>query len=157
MIRKSEDIQAVIDNLKRAFQATNEYSRNAERTTGLTGTQLWAMKLLAESAPIRVSELARRMFLHPATVVGILDRLEAKGLVTRNRSKIDRRAVEIELTLPGKDVVAKTPEVTQVMLVKRLEALSDEQFSHVAEGLEQVVRILEAEHFIPQPLHSSYR
>jgi DNA-binding HxlR family transcriptional regulator len=55
----------------------------------------------------------------------------------------------------GKDLVAKTPEVTQVMLTKRLEALSDEQFSRVAEGVEQVVHLLEAEHFIPQPLHTS--
>jgi DNA-binding MarR family transcriptional regulator len=155
MRRKSLEIQAVIDNMKRVFQAINEYSKNGERSTGLTGTQLRAMKLLAESAPIRVSSLARRMFLHPATVVGILDRLEAKSLVTRTRSKVDRRAVDLELTVLGKDVVANAPEVKQATLVKRLEALSDEEFSLVAEGMEQVVHLLDAEHSIPQRSHTS--
>lgn len=155
MQKRAEEIPEVIDNLRRIFQAINEFSKNAERTTGVTGPQLWAMKLLASAAPMRVSDLARRMYLHPATVVGILDRLEAKGLVTRTRSREDRRAVDIELTVLGKDVVAGAPEVAQVMLVKGLEALSPEQFSRVAEGMEQMVRILGAEHITPQPLHAS--
>lgn len=151
---KTEEIPEVIDNLRRVFQAINEYSKNVEKTTGLTGTQLWAMKLLAKAAPIRVSVLAHKMYLHPATVVGILDRLESKGMVTRTRSKEDRRAVEIELTGLGKEMVANAPEVAQAMLVKGLEALSDEQFFHVVEGMGHMARILGADHLAPQPLHS---
>lgn len=154
MRKSAEEIPEIIDNLRRVFQAINEYSKNAEKTTGLTGPQLWGMKLLASAAPMRVSELARQMYLRPATVVGILDRLESKGLVTRTRSKEDRRAVEIELTELGKAMVAKAPEVAQVMLVKGLGELSDEKLSRVAEGIDEVVRILGAEHIVPQPLHS---
>lgn len=153
MGKKSEEIPKVISDVRRIFQAINEYSKNAEKMTGLTGPQLWAMKLLAQAPPLRVSELARQMFLHPATVVGILDRLETKGMVTRTRSLEDRRVVEIELTPQGKDVVAKAPEVAQAMLVKGLEVLSDEQFSCVEEGMKQVVRMLGAEHINPLPLH----
>lgn len=153
MKKKADDIQAVVDNLRRVFQAINEYSKNAEKKTGLTGPQLWAIKLLANESPLKVSELARRMFLTPATVVGILDRLETKGLVTRTRSKEDRRVVDIDLTGVGKDLIAKAPEVAQVMLVKGLDDLTDEQFSNVEEGMKQMVRILGAEHILPQPLH----
>ena len=53
-----------------------------------------------------VSELARRMYLHPATVVGIFTRLESHGLIKRTRSKEDRRVVWVELTLKGKNLVA---------------------------------------------------
>jgi MarR family transcriptional regulator, organic hydroperoxide resistance regulator len=80
----------------------NEYSKKAERETGLTGPQLWAIKVISEDAPIKVSDLARRMYLHPATVVGILDRLEARDLASRTRSLVDRRVVEIELTEKGR-------------------------------------------------------
>jgi MarR family transcriptional regulator, organic hydroperoxide resistance regulator len=155
MTKNGDAIAEVINNLRRVFQAINEYSKNAEKISGLTGSQLWAMKLLADGAPKKVSELARHMYLHPATVVGILDRLEAKGLVTRTRSQEDRRVVEIDLTEQGKEVVARAPEVAQGLLVKGLAALPDEQFSRVAEGMGQVVRILEAEHIIPQPLLSA--
>ena len=146
-------IPEVIDNLRRVFQAISGYSKNAERTTGLTGPQLWAMKLLASSSSIKVSELARRMFLHPATVVGIIDRLEIKDLVTRTRSKEDRRVVHIELTGLGQELITNAPEVAQVMLMNGLNELSDEQFSHVEEGMQQLVRILGAEQITPQPLH----
>lgn len=152
MGRTTEEIQAVIDNLRRVFQAINEYSKNAVSKTGLTGPQLWAIKILDKDAPIRVSELARRMFLHPATVVGILDRLEDKGLVTRTRSKEDRRAVDLYLTELGKNLVANAPEVAQTMLVNGLNSLPGEHFYRVEEGMKQMVKILAAELIVPEPL-----
>ena len=149
-----DEISEVIDNLRRSIKAINEYSRIAEKETGLTGPQLWAIKLVAGNAPIKVSDLARRMYLHPATVVGILDRLESKGLVQRTRSTEDRRVVEIDLTAQGRAVVGQAPEVAQGMLVKGLESLSREKLSHVSEGMREIVRILGAEDFPPQLLFS---
>lgn len=140
-----EMVEAIIDNLRRVFQAVNEYSKKAERETGLTGPQLWTIKVLSGAAPMRVSELARRMYLHPATVVGILDRLEGRGLVTRTRSAEDRRVVEIDLTDLGKDMIKKAPEVAQGLLVKGLEPLPDDDLAHIANGLEQLVKILGAQ------------
>lgn len=153
-MRQAEEIPEVIDNLRRISQAVSEYSRHAVKMTELTGPQLWALKIIANAAPIRVSELARQMYLRPATVVGILDRLETKGLVTRTRSTEDRRVVDIHLSAIGTSVVANSPEVAQTMLVKGLGTLSDEQFRCVVEGMKQMVRILGAEHITPQPLHS---
>jgi len=155
MVNKTEEITEVIENLRRVSRTMNEYPKNAKRITGLTGPQLWAMKLLANTSPIRVSELARRMYLHPATVVGILDRLETKGMVTRTRSKADRRAVDLVLTDRGKNVVANAPEVAQALLVKGLEALSDEELSRVAEVMELLTRILDIEDVSPQPVRAS--
>ena len=128
----------------------NEQSKKVERETGLTGPQLWAIKVIAEAAPIKVSELARCMYLHPATVVGILDRLEGRGLVSRTRSQEDRRVVEIELTGQGKELVAKAPEVAQGLLVRGLEPLPEEKLLHIADGLEQLVSILGAQKIPPQ-------
>ncbi|MBT0653431.1 MarR family winged helix-turn-helix transcriptional regulator [Geomobilimonas luticola] len=145
----------IIDNLRRVFQVITEYSKTAEKTSGITGPQLWALKILAKTSPLRVSELAHQMYLRPATVVGILDRLEGKGLVTRTRSKEDRRAIDLNLTEKGKDVVAKAPEVAQVMLIRGLEELTDEQFTKVSEGMDLLVRILGADAITPQPLHSA--
>lgn len=149
---REEVIADIIDNLRRVFQAVSAYSKDVVRDTGLTAPQLWALKILHEEAPLKVSELARRMCLHPATVVGILDRLEAKELVTRVRSRQDRRVVELNLTEAGEKVVAHSPEVAQAMLLKGLDTLSDEQRRCVREGMELVVRILAAEGLMPLPL-----
>ncbi|GFO62629.1 MarR family transcriptional regulator [Geomonas paludis] len=151
-MERSEQIPEVIDNLRRIFQAVGEYSRSAERETELPGPQLWALKILARQAPLRVSGLASQMYLRPATVVGILDRLEAKRLVTRTRSQQDRRAVDVELTGAGREVVARAPEVAQVMLVNGLSTLTKEEFDSVLHGMRHMVRLLGAEHLTPQPL-----
>ena len=150
---KTAEISEVIDNFRRMFQSVGKLAKAIERETELTGPQLWALKLLDKGAPMRVSELARQMYLRPATVVGILDRLEMKNLIVRNRSTEDRRAVDLDLTGLGKEVVARAPEVAQVMLVEGLEALTDEQFRTVVEGMQHMVRILGAEQIVPQPLH----
>ena len=144
----------IIDNLRRVFQVVNELSKKAERETGLTGPQLWAIKVIAEAAPLRVSDLARRMYLHPATVVGILDRLEARDLVTRTRSREDRRVVEVGLTEQGKGLVAEAPDVAQGMLVKGLEMLPEETLRRISDGFEEFVAILGARGIPPKLLLS---
>lgn len=154
MTDKGEKVSEVIDNLRRTIQALNEHYKSAERESGMTSPQLWAIKLIADAAPIKVSELARRMILHPATVVGIVDRLEAKELVLRTRSTEDRRVVELDLTPHGREFVARAPEPAQDMLIKGLEALPEKRLQLVADGMAQLVRILGAEEREPQLLFS---
>jgi len=134
MEKEIDALMKVFDNLRRIFQAINEYSKAAERSTGLTGPQLWALKLMAEEPVMRVSGLAEKMYLRPPTVVGILDRLEKKGLVVRTHSTKDRRVVEVSLTELGESLLAKAPEVVQTVLMKGLKELSDEQFAWRGRG-----------------------
>ena len=157
MTGKTEELQEIIDNLRRIFQVANEYSRSAETETGLTGPQLWALKILAEAAPLRLSELARRMYIRSATAVGIIDRLAAKELVSKTQSVSDRRAVDLVLTEKGKSLVAGSPQSLQSMLLKGLNALPEEQFEVVAQGVRQLVKVLGAESLTPQPLHRLHR
>lgn len=147
-------IANVLDNLRRVFQVVNGYSKRAERVWGLTAPQLWAVKVLSESEPVRVSDLARRMYLHPSTVVGILDRLESRGIASRTRSREDRRVVTAALTRKGRGLVAKVPEVSRGLLLGGLEEVSDRDLKVVSEGLDVVVRILGARRVPPRLLFS---
>ena len=148
-------VSNIIDSLRRVIQVVNEQSKRAEHETGLTGPQLWAIKIIAECAPIKVSDLARKMYLHPATVVGIIDRLESRGLVERKRSTKDRRVVEIVLTIQGNEMVRQSPEVAQGLLVIGLEALPDKKLINISEGLEQLVKIFGAQEIPPQLILTS--
>ena len=142
-------IAEAIDNLRRVFQVIQEHSKKVEYATGLTGPQLWAIKALSEAAPLTVSELARRMYLHPATVVGILDRLESNDLIKRTRSKEDRRVVWVELTPKGKKLVTDAPEVAQGLLVMGLEKIPLIGLKEIDKGLKRLVSILGAENTFP--------
>jgi len=148
--KRDERVAEIIDNLRRVFQVVNEQSKKAEKETGLTGPQLWAIKTIAQEAPIMVSEIARSMYLHPATVVGILDRLEKQELVKRIRSSEDRRVVRVELTGKGHALVKKAPGVAQGLLVAGLEKLGAHKLKNIAQALDQMAEILGAQNIPPQ-------
>ena len=69
---------------------------------GLTHPQYLVMLALWEAEPLRVSELADRLSLEPATLSPLLKRLEAGGLVDRRRDPDDERAVAVTLTPAGR-------------------------------------------------------
>ena len=61
----------------------------------LKDVDLDCLDLISRNGPLSPSALARRAGLHPATMTGIIDRLERGGWVARDRGSSDRRAVLI--------------------------------------------------------------
>jgi len=154
-MEKKDRIADIIDNVRRVFQILHEQSKKAEKETGLTSPQLWAIKVIADSAPVRVSELARLMYLHPATVVGILDRLEARGLAKRSGCEKDHRVVLVDLTDKGRSLVVSAPGVAQGFLVSGLEQLSGDVLEEINGGLSKLVQIFGAQKIPPKLIMSS--
>ena len=150
MGRKAVIVAEIIDDIRRVFQVVNEQSKKAKRKTGLTGPQLWAIKMIGELSPVKVSDLATRMYLHPATVVGILNRLELQNLIIRIRTNEDRRVVNIALTDEGNAILAKAPQVAQGLLVNGLEVLPLKRLEDISAALDELVRILGAQELPPQ-------
>ena len=154
MKNKQDVISHIMDNIRRVFQILNEQSQRVKQETGLTGPQLWAIRVIHEHGPINISDIARRMYLHPTTVLGIVDRLEARGFVSRNRSKDDRRVVWLELTQGGKCLVQSTPEVVQGLLGARLEGVAFDDLAEIDEGIGHLVKIFGVQDIFPKPMLS---
>jgi DNA-binding MarR family transcriptional regulator len=69
--------------------------------TGLTMPQITALMLIAHAGSPTMSELCAGMNASPSTVAGIVDRLEAAGIVARNRDEADRRSVRVSIAPAG--------------------------------------------------------
>lgn len=69
---------------------------------GLTYPQYLVMLVLWERGEQTVSEIGARVFLDSPTLTPLLKRLEAAGVVARNRSGADERQVLVSLTAKGK-------------------------------------------------------
>ena len=76
------------------------------RPGGLRPRHLIALKLLSERGPASQQGLAEALSLDPSNVVGLLNELEERGLITRRRDRADRRRHIVEVSPLGEDELA---------------------------------------------------
>ncbi len=144
--------QDVLRSLRRIIQAVDLYSRKLASQHGLTGPQLVCLREIRNQGPINPGQLARSVSLTPPTVSGILDRLEVRGLLTRQRRNRDKRQVLVQLTDKGQQVVSQTPPPLQELFTQRLGALPPARRRAISKALHQVVELMEAEDIDAAPL-----
>ncbi|RJG13424.1 MarR family transcriptional regulator [Pseudomonas cavernicola] len=82
----------------------------------LTYPQYLAMLVLWEGDGITVGELSQRLLTDPGSVTPLLKRLEGEGLLTRTRSSVDERVVELRLTDKGRALQQQAQAVPSCVL-----------------------------------------
>jgi DNA-binding MarR family transcriptional regulator len=142
----------VLRSLRRIFHAVDRHSRKMARVHGLTGPQAVCLTAIARGGDTNLAHLARAVSLSPPTVSGILDRLERAGLVRRQRAERDKRQIVIQLTVAGRDLLARSPPTLQDQFVCRLAELPTSRQRQIERSLRDVVRLLEAEDIDAAPL-----
>jgi DNA-binding MarR family transcriptional regulator len=113
------------------------------------------MRYLEKHNHVTPGELAREVSLSQATVTGILDRLEKKGMIERQRSLLDKRKVILELTLQGKEQLESSPQPLHYRFSSRLAMLPVESQKNICAVLEQIVEMMEAAEFDAAPILTS--
>jgi DNA-binding MarR family transcriptional regulator len=99
-------------------------SKGMTRRLGITGPQRLVVRLVGRFPSITSGQLAQLLHVHPSTLTGVLQRLERRGLLTRQRDGSDRRRALIGLTAEGRrfDVeTAGTNEAAVAAMLKQLE------------------------------------
>ncbi|SAK43122.1 MarR family transcriptional regulator [Caballeronia arationis] len=96
----------------------------ALRPLDLTSQQIGVILTLADGRAHTPLELSREMSYDSGSMTRMLDRLEKKGFVTRERSESDRRIVELKLTQRGADAAAQLPAIGAAVLNEQLKDFS---------------------------------
>jgi len=73
----------------------------------LSPAQLHVLQLLEAESPVPMGRVAEHLSCDASNVTGLVDRLEARGLVVRQASGTDRRVKVLQLTPAGQRVRAK--------------------------------------------------
>jgi DNA-binding MarR family transcriptional regulator len=111
---------------------------------GITATQLNVLKLLQGMGGLSLSQLSRRMASKNSTVTGIIDRMVAADLVTREQSTKDRRVWRIEMTKRGRELASKIEVAPWDLLRGALDALTPTELRRLIATLTKVAAHVEA-------------
>lgn len=107
----------------------------------LTHAQWMPLFKLLKGCPdsVTAAALARDLDVDPAAITRLFDRLEAKGLVRRERSTSDRRVVQLALTEAGREVAEKVPPVLVDVLNAHLAGFRPEEFELLVSLLQRML------------------
>lgn len=130
--------------LRRIIHSVDLYSKQLAATNEITAPQLICLLHVVNKGPVSATAIGREVHLSPSTVVGILDRLEEKGLVKRQRSREDRRIVRVTATGKGAELARKAPSPLQQTLANSLGELPELEQATIALSLERIVALMEA-------------
>lgn len=129
------DAQTIFDGIRRLVEALRSSSREAEKSLGISGAQLYVLQKLSVEAGSSMNELAERTLTHQSSVSVVVTRLEEKGLVVRRRAEADGRRVEIRLTSKGKRLLRVAPSPVQERILNAIKQLSPSTRTALAKGL----------------------
>ncbi|WP_349616662.1 MarR family winged helix-turn-helix transcriptional regulator [Azotobacter salinestris] len=111
--------------MRRLQQAGEVHAKRVARYGGLTPMQLLILRVLADETRLTASALSRRVSLTAATLSGLLDRLEERGLLQRQRDEQDRRRQWLVLAEAGRTLLEEAPPLLPPEFRLRFAALPE--------------------------------
>ncbi|KCB40034.1 sugar-specific transcriptional regulator, TrmB family [Bordetella hinzii 5132] len=91
----------ILRALRRITRSIALHSRQLAAVSHITAPQLMCLRTVIANGPMTATAISREIHVSPSTVVGILDRLEDKGLIRRERGREDRRIVFVTPPTPA--------------------------------------------------------
>lgn len=145
-------IEEVLVALRRVIRATDLHSKHLAKTTGLTAPQILLMQTIRDKGQLTIGELANMVSLSQATVTSILDRLEKREMVYRERSKEDKRKVHAHLTDQAMDILKEAPIPLQEHFAKRFGDLQEWEQTMIISSLQRVAQMMDAQDIDASPV-----
>jgi len=125
--------------MKRVLSSVLAQADERLASLDLTHAQWLPLFKLAAKECHTVAALARELELDPGAMTRSLDRLEAKGLVRRERSTEDRRVVNLVMTDEGRQVARQVPPVMAEVLNNHLQGFSEDEWKQLIALLTRMV------------------
>jgi DNA-binding MarR family transcriptional regulator len=142
--RREREVE-VIRHFRTIVKAIQSHSAGIERRCGVSASQLWALWEIHGEPGLRVKDISERLSITPATASNLLDKIEAKGLIRRDRSGADQRVVQLFPTKEGEALLATAPGPAEGALLNALARLDDGSLHDIAASLDALVAAFEIE------------
>jgi DNA-binding MarR family transcriptional regulator len=147
MTKEADIARDLLRTIRQLVRQISIHSKQLLRDIGLSVPQVLCLTAVAElegETGVTVAEVSERVQLSPATVSRIVERLVTSALVTRDRSAIDRRKVEIALTPQGRERLGAMPPPLQETFLRRLAELPKKRQVQLRDALREVAALMSA-------------
>lgn len=145
-------LEQVLTSLRRVIRATDLHSKRLAKVSGLTAPQILLLQAIRKLEGAAIGQLANEVSLSQATVTTILDRLEKRGYVERERSTVDKRKVHVHLTDRGIEVLRDAPTPLQDHFARQFNDLQEWEQTMIIAALQRVAYMMDAEHIDASPV-----
>lgn len=137
-------IKEIVGAIRKFVRAVSLDAYKMNKQYNLTGPQSTILRTLVKDGPLSSVSLSRRLYVTPANITGIVDRLEKRGLVKRVSKEGDRRVVLIALTESGNELSKSLPDPLEKRLIYELADLETEHVRILALVMNQILNLMDA-------------
>ncbi|CAH0535600.1 hypothetical protein VST7929_03135 [Vibrio stylophorae] len=137
--------EEVLVAIRQIIRAIDLHSRQLNKELGLTGPQLLIMRAIRDSGEVTIRQLSKNTNMSQATATTIIDRLESRGLVERQRSLLDKRKVHAYLTDEGRRLLSDAPLPLQHHFIERFQALEPWEQNLLLSSVQRISSMMNAE------------
>jgi DNA-binding MarR family transcriptional regulator len=134
-LRKDAPSAVVMNGLRQIVRALRQADAESRTHDGIGSAQLFVLRQLRNKATLSIGDLCRATLTSQSSVSEVAARLEAKGLVRRNKAGDDNRRVELSLTRSGEKLLESSRQPFQERLVFALRRLPPDDQQALAEGM----------------------
>jgi DNA-binding MarR family transcriptional regulator len=151
-ISEGDQAMSAMNALRRIIRYLRLAAREVESASKVSAAQLFVLHTLADEPALSLAEVAARTLTDQSSVSTVVSRLVERGLITRKRSRSDRRRAELRLTAAGRRVVLTSPRVPQAQVIAAVRAMSPQRRTELVRALEALASAIGANEVAPRML-----
>jgi|SRR5688500_13720006 MarR family transcriptional regulator, organic hydroperoxide resistance regulator len=146
--RRTAPPEPVLEFIRAMWALDHELQRVSKRMVsrmGLTAPQRLAVRFIGREQGLTPSALADLLHVHPGTVTGIVQHLEAEGIITRARSTEDTRRLHLSLTAKGRVLDRRRRGTVEAAVRRTFAAVTADQLASAQSVITLLARHLAEE------------
>jgi DNA-binding MarR family transcriptional regulator len=126
--------------LLRAADALGQQAEQLIKSSSLTGTQYNVLRILRGAQPsgLACSAIGDRMISHDPDMTRLLDRMEKRGLIRRERQKDDRRVVKTHITSQGLELLKPLDQPMRELHKRQFRHMPTKRVKNLSALLEEI-------------------
>ena len=119
--------------LMRAVESTTTRIHQHLASAGLTLSQFAVLEALYHLGPLYQREIGQKLLRSSGNITMVIDNLEKRGYVKRERKKEDRRFIMVRLTAEGSELISKVFPPHAAVIAREMSVLSEREQETLAQ------------------------